>query len=73
MSLAVPEDAASVLEQFTHDVANTPAEITHLLEEIQAKDLQIQAYRDEINKRDAQLQKWVRLNVAQPPAMHGES
>lgn len=43
-------------------MANTPAEIVHLLEEIQAKDLQIQAFRDEINKRDAQLQKWVRLN-----------
>lgn len=43
-------------------MANTPAEITHLLEEIQAKDLQIQAFRDEINKRDNQLQKWVRLN-----------
>lgn len=39
-----------------------PAEVTHLLEEIQAKDIQIQAYRDEINKRDAQLQKFVRLN-----------
>lgn len=88
MSLAVPEDAASVLEQFVHDgkgynvshhkdspmsiyqgaanaahaVANTPAEITHLLEEIQAKDLQIAAFKDEINKRDAQLQKWVRIN-----------
>lgn len=43
-------------------MANTPAEITHLLEEIQAKDLQISAFRDEINKRDAALQKWVRVN-----------
>lgn len=43
-------------------VANTPAEVTHLLEEIQAKDQQILAYKDEINKRDAALQKWVRLN-----------
>lgn len=43
-------------------MANTPAEITHLLEEIQAKDLQIQAFRDEITKRDNQLQKWVRMN-----------
>jgi len=62
MSLAAPEDAASVLEQFVHDVANIPAEISHLMEEIQAKDLQIATYKDEINKRDAQLQKWVRLN-----------
>nr|POE63011.1 chromatin modification-related protein yng2 [Quercus suber] len=43
-------------------VANTPAEVTHLLEEIQAKDAQILAFKDEISKRDAQLQKWVRLN-----------
>lgn len=43
-------------------VANIPAEVTHLMEEIQAKDLQIAAFKDEINKRDAQLQKWVRLN-----------
>ncbi|KAF2168669.1 hypothetical protein M409DRAFT_65541 [Zasmidium cellare ATCC 36951] len=62
MSLANPEDAASVLEQFVHDVANIPAEVTHLMEEIQAKDLQIAAFEDEINKRDAQLQKWVRVN-----------
>lgn len=32
------------------------------MEEIQAKDLQIAAFKDEINKRDAQLQKWVRVN-----------
>ena len=62
MSLAGPEDAASVLESFVHDVANTPAEVTHLLEEIQTKDMQIHALKDEISKRDAQLQKWVRLN-----------
>jgi inhibitor of growth protein 3 len=43
-------------------VANTPAEVTHLLEEIQAKDLQIFAFKDEIQKRDNQLQKWVRVN-----------
>lgn len=43
-------------------MANTPAEINHLLEEIQAKDLQIAAFKDEINKRDNQLQKWVRVN-----------
>ncbi|CAK1357826.1 Inhibitor of growth protein 3 [Cercospora beticola] len=61
-ALAQPEDAASVLEQFTHDIANIPAEICHLLEEVQAKDLQIAAFKDEIIKRDAQLQKWVRVN-----------
>lgn len=49
-----------ILTSFT--VANTPAEITHLLEEIQAKDMQIVLLKDEITKRDAQLQKWVRMN-----------
>lgn len=48
-------------------VANTPAEVTHLLEEIQAKDHQILAYKDEINKRDQALQKWVRLNGGHVP------
>ncbi|QIW99506.1 hypothetical protein AMS68_005024 [Peltaster fructicola] len=43
-------------------VANTPAEVTFLLEEIQAKDSQIMLYKDEISKRDTQLQKWVRVN-----------
>lgn len=43
-------------------VANIPAEVTHLMEEIQAKDLQISAFKEEIAKRDAQLQKWVRIN-----------
>lgn len=49
-------------DALTHTVANIPAEITHLMEEIHAKDLQIAAFKDEINKRDAQLQKWVRVN-----------
>ena len=38
-----------------------------MLEEIQAKDHQILAYKDEINKRDAALQKWVRLNGGHVP------
>ncbi|KAK5129837.1 hypothetical protein LTR08_002774 [Meristemomyces frigidus] len=62
MSLSIPEDAASVLEQFVHDVANTPAEITHLLEEIEDKDRQIARLKLDIAKRDEQLQKWVRIN-----------
>ena len=48
-------------------MANTPAEISHLLEEMQAKDMQIQAFKDEIAKRDAQLQKWVRVNGGHVP------
>ncbi|KAK5008352.1 hypothetical protein LTR28_004099, partial [Elasticomyces elasticus] len=62
--MALAEDAASVLELFVHDVANLPAEIAHLLEEIQAKDQQIHQCRDTIAQRDNALQKWVRAHGA---------
>jgi len=58
------EDAATVLEGFIHDVANLPAEIAHLLEEIQAKDQMIQECRNLINSRDTALQKHIRANGA---------
>ncbi|THX20953.1 hypothetical protein D6D12_10200 [Aureobasidium pullulans] len=54
------DDAATVLDQFCHDVANLPAEIAHLLEEIQAKDQHIQDLRDVINSRDKSIQNFVR-------------
>ncbi|KAF2875876.1 inhibitor of growth proteins N-terminal histone-binding-domain-containing protein [Massariosphaeria phaeospora] len=60
--MAIAEDAASVLEQFIHDVANLPAEITHLYEEVQAKDQQIQDCRSVIAARDSSLQKFIKLN-----------
>jgi inhibitor of growth protein 3 len=41
-------------------VANLPAEIAHLLEEIQAKDQHIQDLRDVINTRDRSIQNFVR-------------
>ncbi|KAF2196311.1 hypothetical protein GQ43DRAFT_476444 [Delitschia confertaspora ATCC 74209] len=56
------EDPASVLEQFIHDVANLPAEITHLYEEMQAKEQQIQDCRAIIQARDSSLQKFIKLN-----------
>jgi len=60
--MAIAEDAATVLEQFIHDVANLPAEITHLYEEVQAKDTQIQELRTAIQQRDNSLQKFIKLN-----------
>ncbi|CAA9960848.1 hypothetical protein PTT_13786 [Pyrenophora teres f. teres 0-1] len=60
--MAIAEDAATVLEQFVHDVANLPAEITHLYEEVQAKDNQIQELRAGIQQRDGSLQKFIKLN-----------
>lgn len=67
MVCPTPLDPDGSVHVLTIVVANIPAEISHLLEEIQAKDLQIQVFRDEINKRDAQLQKWVRTNGGHVP------
>ncbi|KAI9043555.1 putative PHD finger domain protein [Aspergillus affinis] len=61
------EDCASVLEQFVHDVANLPAEINHLMEEIQAKDKIIQDCRTTINSRDNSIQKFIKLNGSLAP------
>lgn len=44
----------------TFAVSNLPAEIAHLLEEIQAKDQVIQDLRDVINSRDKSIQNFVR-------------
>ncbi|KAF2273119.1 uncharacterized protein EI97DRAFT_461372 [Westerdykella ornata] len=62
--MAGPEDPANVLEQWIHDVANLPAEITHLYEEAQAKDQQINECRAIIQSRDNSLQKFIKLNGA---------
>lgn len=43
-------------------VANLPAEIAHLLEEIQAKDGQLMQCRDAITSRDSHLQRHVKQN-----------
>ncbi|KAL1297597.1 hypothetical protein AAFC00_006159 [Neodothiora populina] len=56
------EDPATVLEQFCNDVANLPAEITHLLEEVSAKDQQIDELRTLIASRDKSIQNFVRQN-----------
>ena len=56
------EDCASVLEGFIHDVANLPAEINHLMEEIEAKDREMQRYQSSINAKDGNLQKHIKLN-----------
>ncbi|KAL8976024.1 MAG: hypothetical protein Q9177_006931, partial [Variospora cf. flavescens] len=62
--MALTEDAASVLEEFVQNVANLPAEIAHLLEEIQAKDRIVQECRSNIASRDASIQKFLKANGA---------
>ena len=60
--MALTEDAATVLEQFVHDVANLPAEIAHLYEEAEAKQASINECVSIINHRDGQLQKFIKHN-----------
>lgn len=43
-------------------MANLPAEITHLLEEVTAKDNEIEVLRSSITSRDKAIQNWVRAN-----------
>ncbi|KAJ5225048.1 hypothetical protein N7468_006273 [Penicillium chermesinum] len=61
------EDCATVLEQFVHDAANLPAEINHLMEEIEAKDKVMQECRAIINSRDGSIQKFIKLNGSLAP------
>ncbi|KKZ61260.1 inhibitor-growth protein 3 [[Emmonsia] crescens] len=65
--MAHTEDCSTVLEQFVHDVANLPAEINHLMEEIQAKDKIMQECRATINSRDTSLQKFIKQNGSHAP------
>ena len=48
-------------------VANLPAEIAHLLEEIEAKDRVMQECRHVINARDTSIQKFQKLNGTSQP------
>jgi inhibitor of growth protein 3 len=61
------EDCASVLEQFMHDVANLPAEISHMMEEIQAKDKEMQQHLSSINSKDGAIQKQIKLQGSMVP------
>lgn len=63
------EDCVSILEQFIHESANLPAEITFMLEEIQALDREQQQHVASINVKDSSLQKYIKTNgslVAHP-------
>ncbi|KAL8667348.1 MAG: hypothetical protein Q9168_007287, partial [Polycauliona sp. 1 TL-2023] len=62
--MALAEDAASVLEEFVQNVANLPAEMAHLLEEIQAKDRVVQDCRSNVASRDTSIQKFLKINGA---------
>ncbi|KAI5780038.1 hypothetical protein EDC01DRAFT_620784 [Geopyxis carbonaria] len=59
---APPEDAATVLDAFISDVSNLPAELSHLYEEIRARDVQLQAHHNTFVSRDGALQKHIRTH-----------
>lgn len=65
--MAANEDCASVLEQFIHDAANLPAEICHMMEEIQAKDKELQKLTSTINQKDTNIQKHLKTNGVLAP------
>ena len=46
----------------SNSVANLPAEIAHLLEEIEAKDRVMQECRNTIHLRDSSIQKFLKQN-----------
>lgn len=68
--MAHTEDASTVLETFLHDVSNIPAEIAHLMEELQAKDSTIADHRAQIARRDNAIQKHVKANGAGAAIQH---
>ena len=65
--MASNEDCASVLEQFIHDAANLPAEINHMMEEIQAKDKDLQRYLFVVNQKDSNIQKHLKAEGVLAP------
>ncbi|KAL8866026.1 MAG: hypothetical protein Q9174_006542, partial [Haloplaca sp. 1 TL-2023] len=60
-----PPKKPSIYDTHASAVANLPAEIAHLLEEIQAKDRVVQDCRTTAASRDASIQKFVKANGAQ--------
>lgn len=57
-----PADCASTLDEFTNRVANLPAEIAFMQEEIREKDKQMEKCRIVINRADSRIQAFIREN-----------
>lgn len=67
MSRTEQMDAAAVLDDFTNRVANLPAEIQFLQDEIYAKEQQRADIVQTINAHDASIQRWIRNNGSHLP------
>ena len=59
------QDCAAVLDDWMNRVANLPAEIAFMQEEIAEKDKLMQGCLSTINKCDSSIQKWIRVNGSQ--------
>jgi inhibitor of growth protein 3 len=62
MPPAEHQDCAAVLEEWANRTANLPAEIAFMQEEIAEKDRQMNECLQVINKNDAAIQKWIKIN-----------
>lgn len=61
------QDCAAVLDDWTNRVANLPAEIAFMQDEIAEKDRLMQDCLQVINRNDQAIQKWIRLNGSHTP------
>jgi len=67
------QDCAAVLDEWTNRVANLPAEIAFMQEEIAEKDKLLQECIAVIQKNDTAIQKWIRINGSHVPNPREES
>jgi inhibitor of growth protein 3 len=61
------QDAAAVLDEWTNRVANLPAEIAFMQEEIAEKDRRMQLCLTNIASKDNHIQKWIRMHGSHTP------
>lgn len=66
-------DAAGLLDEWINRVANLPAEIAFMQEEIEQKDRQMAECLAIITKNDNAIQKWIRVNGSHAPNPKEES
>jgi inhibitor of growth protein 3 len=73
MPQAEHQDAATVLDEWTNRVANLPAEIAFMQDEIEEKDKQMNECLTIIKRHDDSIQKWIRINGSHTPNPKEES
>jgi len=61
------QDCAAVLDEWANRVANLPAEIAFMQEEIEEKDRQLSDCLTVIARNDAAIQKWIKMNSSHTP------